>query len=120
MKYINSQELLLVGTLGGAFIGALSSIFTTYIIKKFEEKKEYRKILLEAAITDWEKSNEIIIKSGKAKWLMPLDSYIIYHSKILNAVLGKKFSEKKLKQIFDESDKISELYQKRSKIQEEK
>ncbi|MDP1760459.1 MAG: hypothetical protein Q8L01_03395 [Candidatus Woesebacteria bacterium] len=107
---MTSETLLLIGTLGGASIGAISAIITTIVTKIYEDKKELRRILLDAAITDWKQAHELAIRSGGNKKLFPLDSYLIHHSKILDAILAKKTSKEELEKILDEENGLYKLW----------
>ncbi|MBU2564475.1 hypothetical protein KKA23_02765 [Patescibacteria group bacterium] len=109
MQDISPQIILLIGTLGGTLIGVMSSLITVFITKKYEEKKDYRKTLLETSIINWKRMSEFALKNGGT--LFPLDSFIIYNSKLMNAISkNPDLSKDELKRLLDESHELMEIY----------
>lgn len=102
------------GTLGGALIGAI----TTISIQHYSEKKSRRELIYKAAIKEWERIIELakeeaeITKSRKS--VLPLDSYLLHHVNILNLLMKRNINEKKVQEALEKSKRIVEVYKKNS------
>lgn len=110
----------LIGALGGAFIGFLSTIIVTYITKRYEEKKHTKELIIKAAIDNWKVTQESIQKwattSNKQIIMPPLDEYLIHMWQFYKIVLNTKIThqniEEKLLEAKKISEKASEFYEK--------
>lgn len=98
---MQNEYLILIGALGGASIGALSTIITTWITKYYENKNAYRSLLIETGMKNWEAARESSLKVGGD--LYPLDCYLIHQAKIVALILEGKTSKEDLEKVLNES-----------------
>lgn len=105
---MKNEYILLIGTLGGALIGFLSSIFTMWISKYYENKKAYRNLLIETGLKNWEGAKEFALTKGGN--LYPLDSFIIHQSKLLKLIDDDKLTKENLKKLLEELKELNEVF----------
>ena len=59
----------------GAVIGALSTIGITYINRRFDDRRHFREIAIQTAVTHWDKKRELAImlneRTGQAADITP-------------------------------------------------
>jgi len=91
--------------LGGA-IGAISSIATIYVQQKFAHKRDICKMATELAVAEFNWATDLANRNNTKVMLPPLSSYVIYHSKILEAVNNGVVTPEKMAEIKSESDRI--------------
>ena len=100
--------MILIGSLGGVFIGAFFSLIGVLVSTHYDNKKDLRKSYLNAAIIDWKQSYETAQKRGST--ILPLDAYLISHARILDAISKKKTSMDELKKMLEEERKIWDMW----------
>lgn len=105
--------MILIGTLGGALIGFLSSIITIWITKHYEDKKAYRHILMETGLKNWEGAKELSKAQGGL--LYPLDSFIIHQSKLIKLIEEDNLTKENLRQMLEESRELKEIFDEHAK-----
>lgn len=117
---LSPAELAVFGTLGGAFIGAMSAIITSFINKYFEGQKYLREQIIRTSIEYWQKHHELIraANNGKLSQVVPLDSYLIHVTAIMSEIMNKKITPDNIVQLIENAHKISKLAD--TKIREEK
>ncbi|MFA6918205.1 MAG: hypothetical protein WC285_05265 [Candidatus Gracilibacteria bacterium] len=110
---MKTEYIVLIGTLGGAFLGFLSAIITTCISKHYEDKKVYRNLLVEAGLKNWEGSKDVALKlldKGQSGKLSPLDLFIIHQSKIIDLIMENNLSEETLRKALEETRKLKKVF----------
>ncbi|MEO5735974.1 MAG: hypothetical protein ABIQ82_00775 [Variovorax sp.] len=50
---MQSELIVVIGTLGGAAIGAVGALGTTWLTKRIDDRKNLRELALKAAIESW-------------------------------------------------------------------
>ena len=107
---MDAQSSFIIGALGGATIGFVSSVITTFIIKYFEEKKDFRRLVLETALRNWEKTTDLTEKlrkdTGRPATFLPLEAFLIGQADIIEAVSKKGISENEVKELLNHQDKL--------------
>lgn len=73
---MTSEYLVLIGTLGGSAIGAISSVIAIWVTKAYEEKTLRRQLLINAGIEQWKKAFDLANQTGGA--VPPIEDYIIH------------------------------------------
>jgi hypothetical protein len=105
---MNSQTLTVIGTLGGVVIGSFGTFLVTWISKKYEYKRELKKMILDVAIKEWKEGLELLEKRGGGK-IMPLFSFVIFASDLLNLLEKKKRGRKEIEELLAKAKEISEV-----------
>ena len=115
---MDSGTYALIGALGGAFIGFLSTAIVTYITKRYDSEKHIKELIIKTAIENWKLKNETAKASSRAtgipKRMMPLDAYIVHMLKFSDIILNKKLTTKniakKLEEVAEFSEKACNFY----------
>ena len=112
---MTSEIMLLIGTLGGAFIGAITTISTTWIMKHYENKKMYHQLLMETGIKNWEGAKDWsinLLKDGQSSKLYPLELFIVHHSKIIQLIMDNNLTPETLKKVRHDMEEFNKVYEK--------
>lgn len=97
----NPNELVVLATLGGAIVGTLPGIISTFVNKKSDEKKQFNEMVVKAATESWK--THVEHASGG---ILPLEHYIIHTSKMCDLALNGKINTKNAKQKLSEIDSL--------------
>ena len=78
----------MIGTIGGALIGSLSTALIAFLSHRSEERKHLRQLIIGTAVENWKQSIEVtkFDTSRKHKFIVPLDNYIIHMMKLSELV----------------------------------
>lgn len=97
---LSPEELAVVGTLGGAVIGALPQFISSLLNRRTEEKRHFRELAVRAATESW----KFIAENTKSRGILPLEHYIMHTAMMCDfAFSGEKITPEvasaKLKEI---------------------
>jgi hypothetical protein len=110
---LTPQELTIISTLAGTFIGSLFMYLGMRASIKSEERKHYRDIVIKAALENWKASiDSAKLKAsatGGPQLAYPLDSFIIHMIKLLELVLNKNLKKSNVIDRLKEVDEITDL-----------
>src|SRR5437870_2919651 len=110
---MNNQMLVLIAGIVGAFIGAGSSIVTTLIAKRFEERRHYRELVIQTAIEHWK---QFVALTPPGETIEPLEDFILHMMKVYDLILSKKLSQTQTQERLNEITAQSlELYEFRTR-----
>ena len=105
---LSPAELAVFGTLAGAAIAAGTSILTTLINKRSEERKHLREQIIRALIEYWQKHHELIMSAeGKIKRVMPLDTYLVHVAAVMSEIMTTKLTPENVPALLEKAHKIS-------------
>jgi hypothetical protein len=109
MMSLSPTELAVLGTLGGAAVAAASAILTTFINRKFEDRKHLREQIMRTAIDYWQKHHELIkaANNGKLSKIAPLDTYVVHICALMNRVMDTELTTANVAAIVEEAHQIS-------------
>ena len=108
---LSSEELTVIGTLGGAIVGALSSTIVSIVNKRSEEKRHFRETVINAAIENWKHVSQI----SSSQYLMPLEHYIIHTAKMCDLALNEKLTNCNIKEKLSEIDELMDALEDHAK-----
>lgn len=80
---MQSELIVVIGTLGGAAIGALGAFGTTWLTKRIEDRKNLREFAVKAAIESWN------LHKTTSKNIYPIDHFIIHSVLMLELATEK-------------------------------
>lgn len=108
---MESDILLVVGTLGGAIIGSLSTVFITFITKKSEERKHFKGLVINTAFESWKSNVELskIQSKNRDVNILPLDTYIVHMLKVSELIFSNKINKTNIEKILNEADEITKI-----------
>jgi len=101
------EHLVLIGTLGGSAIGAISSVIAIWVTKAYEEKTLRRQLLINAGIEQWKKAFDLVNQTGGAA--PPIEDFIIHLlalSELMAARMTPKTAVERLKKVQETTDAI--------------
>jgi len=82
----------IVGTIVSSLVGAVSALVTTALIKRSEERRYFRELVVSTSYKYWERLAANIEKTPGGGYLYPLEDFIILMSKTADLVLDTKLS----------------------------
>lgn len=86
---LSPEELAVVGTLGGAVIGALPSFITSLLNRRTEEQRHFQELTVRAATESW----KFIAENSRSRGILPLEHFIIHTAKMCEfAFSGEKIT----------------------------
>ena len=103
--YFSSEELTVIGTLGGAFVGALSSTIISMVNKRSDEKRHFRELVVKTASEHWRHVAEI----STAKTMPPLTDYIVHIVKMCDLALNDKLTADNVKPKLQEISALMDI-----------
>lgn len=100
---LSPEELAVVGTLGGALIGALPSFITSLLNRRSDTKKHFNELIVKAATENW----KFVAEKSTSRVLLPLEHYIIHTAKMCEfALSGEKVTPETTEQRLKEIDAV--------------
>ncbi len=116
------EVLAVLGTLAGALIGSISTLFITWLNKKSEERRHLREITVNAAIESWKQHVSVAISKNVRAQIMPLDVYIIHMMKFAEVILDKRIDSSNIEEKLAEVSKVinkAEEYKRKISVRDE-
>jgi len=106
---LSPTEVAVLGTLGGAAVAAASAILTTFINRKFEDRKHLREQIMRTSVDYWQKHHECIrsANNGKLSKIAPLDTYVIHVCALMSRVMDTELTPSNVAAIVEETHQIS-------------
>ena len=97
---LSPEELVAVAGLGGAAIGALPNLISTFINRRAEDKKNFNELVVKAATENW----KFVAEHSQSRAVLPLEHYIIHTAKMCEFALSgepvtPETTEKRLNEI---------------------
>ena len=87
----------------GTLIGALASSGTVYLQQRQQSRRDRLKMAVELAIQDYQHDLELAKASanstGLTELVAPLDSYVICHAKLLDALVEGNLTKEKIEDL---------------------
>ena len=96
----------LISALLGAVIGSTASIAGVVVQTRAERRRDRTRLIVEAAIADFQHSTQLATQSGKYATLYPLVTFFHYHSQVLSLIDQDNLNEETLDEVNRERDKF--------------
>ena len=90
----------------GAVIGALASVGAMYVQQKQQNRRDRLKMAVDLAIQDYSRDMELAKAKNGGALVAPLDSYVICHANLLDALADGAVTPEKIRELAQERDKI--------------
>lgn len=90
----------------GAVIGALASVGGMYVQQKQQNRRDRLKIAVDLAIQEYSRDLELAKAKNGGAFVAPLDSYVICHANLLDALAEGIVTPEKIREMTSERDKI--------------
>jgi hypothetical protein len=112
---LSPEVLAIVASLGGAFVGAIAVLGSSYLTKRSDERKQFKELAVKAAIESWKTHVEHAGKSA----IFPLEHYIIHTAKMCEfAFADKKVTSESMKTYLQEVSALMEVLAEHAKTRE--
>jgi hypothetical protein len=110
---MNSEILIIIGTLGGALIGALSTLGVTWLTRRSEERKHYRELIINLAVENYKEegamARAILERRPEISQVhYPLDDFIIHMAQLADLVIDKKMHRGEVRKILAELNELTD------------
>jgi hypothetical protein len=102
-----SEELTVVGTLAGAFIGGLFTFLATWVSKFFEERRHFRELMVRVAAENWKHTTVMVSKKPGGGFVQPFDVYLIMMLKLSKLLSQRDISAEKALELIQESERVT-------------
>lgn len=101
---LTSEELLVVGTLGGAMVGGVFGVLTSWITKRSEERRAHKELIMRVAA-------DIFIHQDKAAQARggvsnPYHTYLLLMLVLSKFVKKRNLTSEKVEKIINETKEI--------------
>jgi hypothetical protein len=83
---LSPAELAVLGTIGGAIAGGAFSTIAVIVTRRSEERTQFRKLVVEAAVTNWKALFEHTTARGGQ--ISPLSDFIVHATKVCELALS--------------------------------
>lgn len=90
----------------GAVIGALASVGGMYVQQKQQNRRDRLKIAVDLAIQEYNRDLELAKAKTGGAFVAPLDSYVICHASLLDALAEGVVTPEKIRELTSERDRI--------------
>jgi len=105
----NDYFAVIIGFIG-VLIGSLGSSLMIYIQSKIQDNRERTKLVVNAALEEYKEILNLAKNQPGKHTIMPFTGAIHWYSKIFDMVDKNNFNEKNLKKLFEENNKIIEVF----------
>lgn len=111
---MSPEVLAVVGSLGGAVIGAAPLLISSLMNRKVEDKKQFRELVIKTATESWKAH----VEHSASKGILPLEHYIIHTSIMCELALsGEKITPEKMSSHLQELDSVMRVLVEYAKVQ---
>lgn len=91
-----------VGSIVSSVVGALAALVTTWLIRRSEERKHFREIVINISYKYWGRLASNIEKRPGGGQLYPLEDFILLMSKSADLIFDKKLTAKNIEASLEE------------------
>jgi hypothetical protein len=78
---IDTPTATVIGAIVGAGVGGLVTLIGQWLVRRSEERRQLRQLVMQAAVENWRYASEAAEKAGAHRY--PLDSYILHMLKLV-------------------------------------
>jgi len=99
---LSPTELIVIGTLGGTFLGGLFTVIVALINKHFEEKRYFRELIIRTASEHW----KFVAEVSESNIMPPLVNYIVHTALTCDFIINNKINSRNLQNKLKEIDDL--------------
>jgi hypothetical protein len=96
---MNIALIVALSALAGAVIPSVTSIITILIVKRSEDRRHYRELVISTAVEYWK---QFIALTPPGETIEPLDDFILHMMKFYDEILTKTLDSKRLEAKLEE------------------
>lgn len=98
----------MVAALGGAVVGALSTLLVTWINNRSAERRHVKELVFTAATENWKKTIEVAAEQPGKHAIAPLDDFIVGLIATADLFFGRRVTKANVQELLEEADILSE------------
>jgi len=95
-----------IGAVVAALVAALFSLLNTWIVKRSENERALRELIIKAALETQKQHKEMSDSLKSKTLLLPLDAYIVHITVVLSVLLQNRITQNNVTALLDEIDAI--------------
>lgn len=103
------QELTLIGTLTGAFIGGLFGFLTAWISKRSEERKAFKELIIRVASEKYMHEIDSALKNTGGRLVMPYHVHLVETLQLAKLTNKHFLSKKRIKRLLEKAYRITDV-----------
>lgn len=93
-------------TLLGVIVGAAASFGGTYLQQKLQERRDRLRMAVDIGLQDYKQDLELARARTAVSIIAPVETYIYYHTKMLDAIVKGELTPEKVSELKVERDLI--------------
>lgn len=97
-----------VGAVIAALVAASFSFLTTWLVKRAENERALRELVIKYAIESQNQHLENAKLSDKPSAILPLEGYIVHIASIVDVLLRKRITKQNIPKLLDEIASVTE------------
>ena len=106
---MSTELITVIGTLGGVLIGTFGSFLVTWISKRYEYKKDYKRLIIDVATMEWKEGLELAYKTPGRTRIASLFSFVMFASEMLDLLEKKKREPNDIKKLLNRAKEIQQI-----------
>lgn len=96
-----------VGAIVAAFIAACFSLLTTWLVKRAENERALRELIIKSAI-EMHNNDVELAKAMPGKYaIMPIDGYVVHMTALLSVLVRNKITPDNVRSLLDKTNAIT-------------
>ncbi|MGH9765295.1 MAG: hypothetical protein ACREDR_31760 [Blastocatellia bacterium] len=95
-----------LGVLIGGLISTITAVAITFMNNRSEERRKYKEIVINAAITQWKNAAELTTKTGGTVY--PLDAFLVQMAMLSQIMLNRTIKPAEIPDLFRQYNEISD------------
>lgn len=96
-----------VGAVVAAFVAALFSLLTTWLVKRAENERALRELIVKSAIEMHSIDIDLAQKNRGEYAIMPLDGYVVHMTALLSVLMKNKITAENVQTLLDQTHAIT-------------
>jgi hypothetical protein len=108
-QLLTSNSTLIV-SIGGAFVAGVTTVTTTIITRRSEERKHIKGLFMTTALEEWKTKIDVLGRVKRGATVFPAETQLIHFSKIYDRIIDKNLSETDLARVYLEIVKESKSF----------
>jgi hypothetical protein len=96
-----------VGAIIAAFVAAIFSLLTTWLVKRAENERALRELIIKSAIEIHNQDFELAKAVPGRYSIMPLDGYVVHMTALLSVLMKNKITSDNVRTLLDQTYAIT-------------
>jgi hypothetical protein len=97
---LENSWLILIGTLGGAFVGMLGGVVGAWLTMRAESRRHIHRLACDVALKEWEHTREV------AGFVLSPFHHLYFHTRAVEAALAGRLTPELWRKIREDTDAL--------------